>query len=1673
MRILGGRKFIKRFAGRMTAAVLAVAMAFTPLADALPLSKLFSGESSALSRVEAAGHGAITYEYYTVTLGNVVPASWLFVGTYLMSAKGVTPQVYQLALKTRETYSQPIAFYTSELDRGDWKNVEGAESLDTILPVGDSVSEETLYPYLITAVVGDDGVPRDPVSGEPINPFDINSPYEMENLPELDGIQDYYEGDALADPSTDSEKYLYQMLNNFFENDNLEEIDRENFDVISAYREYLELSEDPAELEQKWNDALLYNPVMYPREYREIMLVMRNWPNVRDEKTDRADGELDKLYDLYTKLQEEKYTEEADASLFVSDQVDSERRAEVYYNLLYNDNLTGSLLPDNDDRIEELMLRGTEIDAEHATLEAARVIAEGPIKQIQREIEELTNENESLRAQIDEENAAFTGSGREAELEAKRAELAALEAAFAPVQEKYDALNAEADAILAEREGLSAEQQALADEIAALKEEREQKKKDIEEQQAALWDEICGYEERLNAAELRKGELEEYQRAIAGLNAYKESIGYRIKYIQDQIREINNTSNPFVYLVNIWRKWRLEDDQDYLEFMITRISSDITYLELQATQIETELKLDTTIDLLRSAYDENTQKIAQLSAKGTAEEEAALNEKQNAYKELSGEQLKDIITRLNAVYSELNEFEPEYYEKKKALIAKQDEVDTFAAEIDPHYALVAGMEATVENNELLIRTKEALIPDLTPAVEAIDAQIDALQTEYDELDALMEEAKISPLEAKRNGILNEKTDVEAQLAEVSAALDENSDFYRQALSKNAELNSRKTDINKEIENIPSAYEAELSELNAAEDEKIAALSNIAYRKEEEISLATANEEELFASSESAKIDRSSELFALYVVLGRYDYLQKNADAYKKSDEVIASLTAQLTELDRKISDAEKRLSDARKEKGSDAEEAVKSTTELISNYMIQQATIEGQLLLLPKGDFYLHYIEVQRLFNEDILKFDDYKAGDDFYKYVESREKELDVTLDEMLSRINDWGDYAPGTIEEKQVEADAAWAAVDAAKTARDEKAAALKTKYDEKKESLTAELSDLQKKMDDTNAVLKDYSENVLPPLADSEVALKTQLDDVNARLAIAEADIEAAERLTREGFGAAPTLIMLKKAALDGTPDIGRKFDYIPTFSGDFVQDSKLSDTIDEAVKDSEKAYTGYVKSSMTRGETAADYTGYLMSRQVARRADDMQGALPYLQMIVDLTNIEAGQTIHQTRELSLLNAYLIPFSKADFVDGMTTELMVDYHYYIRAVTERDTVENSIYFVEDKLEYAYSVEEYFEEKGEGELIDRHITWLSNLLRELRSKLPVVDPDDYDDDLAELIKDSRQKEEEGDLKEKKKIDELIKIKLNGGSLDTDGTPPGDTPDDDLTPTDIDPYGRPTPEDLIPELMLDEIDNPDYDPVPDANKYKGAGGDLGDLADMLKANGAGPEITGPILAVEPLPGGNPVPSPNPVDTGNLDRDDINDAINDALGDGLDGLSDADKAAAAAALSEELDNLADDDLEAYLRGLLDQLLAEGNPYIYRQYVSDMSREYVSLAAVDRCRSATGFRYVSGDGAGSTTMSQIFGGSASYMFKVGSTEVNKNNGDKALLSIPAVSQTDSYIPGGGDTEYTYLFEDDAKKYLYVTGRYVRGTDIAILVTEGMEKRIKELVEALERESMITD
>ena len=195
-----------------------------------------------------------------------------------------------------------------------------------------------------------------------------------------------------------------------------------------------------------------------------------------------------------------------------------------------------------------------------------------------------------------------------------------------------------------------------------------------------------------------------------------------------------------------------------------------------------------------------------------------------------------------------------------------------------------------------------------------------------------------------------------------------------------------------------------------------------------------------------------------------------------------------------------------------------------------------------------------------------------------------------------------------------------------------------------------------------------------------------------------------------------------------------------------------------------------------------------------------------------------------------------------------------------------------------------------------------------------------------------------------------------------------------------------------------------------------------------------------------------------------LDGRDLNGAIQDAFGGPFDSLSDSDKASVVAGLNKFADNRDDDEIRQRVKDLLNQLLAEGNGFIYRQYLGDLSQKYVSLAAVDKCRPLTKNRCVYiGDKA---TMSQITGGSASYVFTIGATSVESNDGKTSEMRTPTVLQSDPSIHGSRKEEYPYIVEESSSQYLKDTCEYIPDTEWAILIAPSMSKKVIELLEVLD-------
>ena len=207
--------------------------------------------------------------------------------------------------------------------------------------------------------------------------------------------------------------------------------------------------------------------------------------------------------------------------------------------------------------------------------------------------------------------------------------------------------------------------------------------------------------------------------------------------------------------------------------------------------------------------------------------------------------------------------------------------------------------------------------------------------------------------------------------------------------------------------------------------------------------------------------------------------------------------------------------------------------------------------------------------------------------------------------------------------------------------------------------------------------------------------------------------------------------------------------------------------------------------------------------------------------------------------------------DFTDKRTVDSMDDYHFYIKAVADRETLEDAITYVEGRLEYAYSIKADFIYQGKTDLMNAHIAWLEDLLRKLREQAGLEDAETYDEGDEAYLEEYERALEEGNLARAAMIADLLDALGIGGRLDGDDGNGRDRNPNDLLPTDSDPDTRPLPKDEIGEMILDSIGYEDYDIVPDLIRYNAADGDLGDLLNGLEKRGAGKDLVNAVKSAQ------------------------------------------------------------------------------------------------------------------------------------------------------------------------------------------------------------------------------
>ncbi|MBR4983752.1 MAG: hypothetical protein IKY94_14500 [Lachnospiraceae bacterium] len=162
----------------------------------------------------------------------------LIIGTHLIYLGSMNQQIYETAMKSAEESNQYSRYYKSELAGGVWYEITEAGSLADITTSGVVVENSVIEALYITHHTKADGITYDLVSGGAVSVFDINNPYDLTEMTELNPIKLQY--DMLVqteEPSETMERdilYIKEIYQVDRQTDRTREIDAQ----MKALQEY-------------------------------------------------------------------------------------------------------------------------------------------------------------------------------------------------------------------------------------------------------------------------------------------------------------------------------------------------------------------------------------------------------------------------------------------------------------------------------------------------------------------------------------------------------------------------------------------------------------------------------------------------------------------------------------------------------------------------------------------------------------------------------------------------------------------------------------------------------------------------------------------------------------------------------------------------------------------------------------------------------------------------------------------------------------------------------------------------------------------------------------------------------------------------------------------------------------------------------------------------------------------------------------------------------------------------------------------------------------------------------------------------------------------------------------------------------------------------------------------
>lgn len=119
--------------------------------------------------------------------------STMVIGSHLIYIGAMTDEIYQIAYDSASTFSQSDMYYKSELGGGSWYEITSATSIADISTAGTPVPDSVIEALSFTHHTKSDGITYDLITGQPVNIFNIQDPYDLRGMEELRPLTTQYQ----------------------------------------------------------------------------------------------------------------------------------------------------------------------------------------------------------------------------------------------------------------------------------------------------------------------------------------------------------------------------------------------------------------------------------------------------------------------------------------------------------------------------------------------------------------------------------------------------------------------------------------------------------------------------------------------------------------------------------------------------------------------------------------------------------------------------------------------------------------------------------------------------------------------------------------------------------------------------------------------------------------------------------------------------------------------------------------------------------------------------------------------------------------------------------------------------------------------------------------------------------------------------------------------------------------------------------------------------------------------------------------------------------------------------------------------------------------------------------------------------------------------------------------